>query len=245
MKILAISGSSRRDSCYSALNNIKQYFTGNGYHDFQILELSKIKLDPCKGCLACVFKGENYCPNEDQRDAVIAKMKKADAIIFASPVFATAEASLMKNFIERLGFFGHRPYFFDKYAMVIASGSGFGAKETNEYMKNVFITYGFNVVSDLQIKSDLWPLRKEEKEITEDNTIKAAGKLIESINRGKKNPPKLNQVIVFRIHKRLSESKKENMPIDYEYYKDKKDFYYDVKLNVFKKIYAKYVTRNM
>jgi multimeric flavodoxin WrbA len=245
MKILAISGSPQRDSSYILLNNIKKYFADNGYHDFKILELSKIKLKTCIKCSACVSKGENHCPNKDMRDTIINKMKQADVIIFSSPVFAVAEASLMKNFINRLGYFGHRPYFFDKYAMVITSGSGFGVKETNEHMKKVFTAYGFNVVSDFQVNSGLWLLSKKEKEIIENKAIKAAGKLIESINRGNKNPPNLNQVVVFRIFKSISESNRDNMPVNYEYYKNKKDYYYDIRLNMFKKMYAKIVTRNL
>jgi multimeric flavodoxin WrbA len=245
MKILAISGSAYKDSCYSVLRQIKNYFADNGYKDFQILELSKIRLDQCKGCSACVFKGEENCPNKDGRDIIINKIKNAQAVIFASPDFSSTDKTLMKTLIDRLGFFAQRPAFFDKYAMVISTSIDAAKEETNKHMIDVLTAFGFNLISNLQIKTGIWPRPKEKKEIIEKNTLNAAKKFLDIISKGKKKGPKLDQVVVFRIFKKLSESKKDNMPVNYDYYKDKKEFYYDVRMNMFKKMYARYVTRNL
>ncbi len=51
----------------------------------------------------------------------------------------------MKNFSERLVYKGHRPCFYYKYAMVMAVCSGFGTKPANQYMRDIFTSFGFNV----------------------------------------------------------------------------------------------------
>ncbi|MBN2040229.1 MAG: flavodoxin family protein [Spirochaetes bacterium] len=245
MKILAILGSPRRKSCYSAISEIKRYFADNGCTDFKIIELAKMKLDLCKGCLVCIKKGEKYCPLRDKRDLIIDEIKHADGIILASPVYCFNVTAIMKNLIDRLGFMAHRPLFLNKHAMVIASCAGDGVKETNNYMKRALTMFGFNVVSDLELRTKLWPLDIKDGNRIYIDTVKAAGKLLRGIKKGKIIPPKLYQIITFNIFKKFSAVKKEFMPADHEYYKDKKIYHYDAKINVFKKILAGWITRNI
>ncbi|HEY3383534.1 MAG TPA: NAD(P)H-dependent oxidoreductase [Vicinamibacterales bacterium] len=47
--------------------------------------LGDYHLEPCRGCRACFAKGEEFCPLEDDRGMLLAKMKDADRVVLASP----------------------------------------------------------------------------------------------------------------------------------------------------------------
>ena len=67
MKILAICGSPRKGNTYSALNTIKENFPDI---DFEILMLKDLHFELCKGCYACILRGEDKCPIRDDRASV-------------------------------------------------------------------------------------------------------------------------------------------------------------------------------
>jgi multimeric flavodoxin WrbA len=49
--------------------------------------LSDYNLKFCSGCKLCFDKGEQFCPHNDDRDAIIAKLEEADGVVFASPSY--------------------------------------------------------------------------------------------------------------------------------------------------------------
>jgi len=53
---------------------------------------------------------------------------------------------------------------------------------------------------------------------------------MEKIERGEKNKPSLKKMIPFNIFKYVSALDKDLMRADYEYYKDRGDFYYETKM---------------
>jgi multimeric flavodoxin WrbA len=65
MKLLAINGSPRKGNTSNALNLIRDAFPGI---DFEILHLIDLDFKLCKGCYACVLKGESKCPLKDKGD---------------------------------------------------------------------------------------------------------------------------------------------------------------------------------
>ena len=149
----------------------------------------------------------------------------------------------MKNFMERLGYEGHRPRFYDKYAMVIAVCGMFGAKETNEFMEGIFTSFGFNVVSSLELQ--MATKTEKEKTYNHEKIIDAFNGFIARIESGQRKPPPLGQLIRFNIFKSISELNKERFVADYEYYKDKTGLPCDGKINPFKKFLAKRIARKM
>jgi len=131
MKILAICGSPRKGNTYSILNSIKDRHPDI---EFEIIRLSEINFELCKGCYSCVKRGEDRCPIKDDRDMLIKEMLEADGIILASPVYSHMISASLKNFFDRLGFYAHRPKFFDKYALSLVTCSGYGAEDALKYM---------------------------------------------------------------------------------------------------------------
>ena len=238
VKILAICGSHHKGKCYSVLNTIKENYPT---FDFKLLMLKDVNLQQCRGCYVCIAKGEQYCPLKDDRDMLIKEITDADGVIFASSVYVNTITSLMKQFMERVSFITHRPRLFDKYAMVMAICRGFGADKANEYMNDIFSSFGFNVVPSLELQFST--KNEEEKKYNHEKTIKAFNTLIARIEKGERNKPTMTQLVMFNLFKTISELNKEYFEADYQYYKDKTDFYYDTKLNFFKKTLAKRIVK--
>jgi len=235
MKILAICGSPRKRNTFSILNSIKENYPDI---DFRILQLAKMNFESCKGCYSCVRIGEEKCPIKDDRDMIIEEIQKADGIILASPVYSHMISSTMKNFFDRFGYYAHRPQFFDKYAMSIVTCCGYGAEDAMKYMDKMLSVFGFNLSAPVEIHfrpgktPEKMKLEKQEKAFT------AFDRFLARIEKGGRDNPPLGMLIPFSIFKYVSEIDRENMPADYEYYKDKTDYYYDTRIPFYKKFIA-------
>ena len=242
MKILAICGSPRRGNTYSALNSIKENYP---HIDYKVLMLNELNFELCRGCYTCVLRGEDKCPLKDDRDMVIKEMFDADGTVFASPVYAHMISATMKNFFDRLSYYAHRPRFFDNYAMTIVTCSGYGAEEAIKYMDKMLGVFGFNLVPPLELQFQ--PGKTPEKNKTENlsKTIEAFNTLIARIEKGERDKPSLGMLIPFKVFKYVSEVGKDVMKADYEYYMDKTDFYYDVKIPFYKKMITQKVVKKI
>ncbi len=236
MKLLAISGSPRKGGTYKVLNSMKEKFPDI---DYEIISLKDMQLKDCYGCYTCINRGPEYCPLKDDRDIILKKMEEADGVVFATPTHTRHVSVLMKKFMDKLGYIAHRPYFFDKYALFIATCKGFGADMANEYMSSNIGQFGFNVVSTL----DLYISTKSEAETQYniEQTVQAFEKLISAIQIGERSKPTFNDLVYFHIFKAISELNKKEGIADYEYYKDKTDYYYDLKIPFYKNRFAKWV----
>lgn len=239
MKIAAICGSPRKGNSYSVLNSIKENYPDI---EIKILMLSKLDIQMCKGCYGCVLKGESVCPLKDDRDLIVKEMLDADGVIFASPTYAAQVPGIFKNFIDRISYFAHRPVFFDKFAMSIATGAGYGIDETGKYMNKIFSGFGFNVVPAVKLQTLPKNIMSEKKKRENQNTMfKAFDKFTAAVKKGKRDIPSIGLVIVFSIFKSVSTAFKDVYKADHVYYKDKTDYYYDTKIPLYKKWVAKNV----
>ena len=236
MKILAICGSPRKGETYKILNSIKEKYTDI---DYELLMLKDNNLKDCYGCYTCINRGPDKCPLKDDRDKILKKMEEADGVIFATPTHTRHISALMKKFMDKFGYLAHRPYFFDSYAMFIATCKGFGADFATDYMSSNIGQYGFNVVSSLNLyistKSD------EEIKYNKEQTFQAFDNFISEINKGERYKPKFGDIVYFNIFKAISELNKKEGIADYEYYKDKTDYYYDIRLPLFQKKFANWI----
>jgi multimeric flavodoxin WrbA len=229
-KILAICGSPHRGNTYDMLSMLKQ---SHPEIDFKILMLSELNLKDCFGCYSCINNGEETCPLQDDRDMIIEAMKEADGTIFASPTYARMVSALMKKFVERTSFLAHRPIFFGKRAMALSTCAGFGADLTCKYLTENFTQCGFNFVPPVEVMV----ARKTEKETNHNRTLAVNGyeRLVDAIKSNEKLEPSISQLVYFNIFKSISELNKLKGWADYEFYRDKKDFYFDVKIPFWKK----------
>ena len=106
MRIVAINASHRGDKGFTRffLDRLVHGATGAGA-DCEVITLAKLRMNRCISCYRCQT-GEPHlrCVYHDKDDVamVFEKMGGADLLVFATPIYMMAMASLLKIFLERL-----------------------------------------------------------------------------------------------------------------------------------------------
>jgi len=242
MKVTAFIGSGRKRHSYTACEKFVQSLHSSGNIEYELVRLSEYNIGTCKGCRVCFDKGEEFCPFKDDRDILVEKMRNSDGVIFASPNYSFQVSSLMKIFLDRLGFCFHRPCFFGKtFTSIVVQGIGKG-EDIVKYLDFVGKGLGFNVVKGCCLKT-LEPMTENAQQKF-DRLIEIQSKKFYAQLMKKEYPsPSFWWLMVFRMgrtsmHKMLDENWR-----DYTYYRDKgwfeSDYFYPVKLNPFKKMTGK------
>ena len=98
-KIIAVIGSPKKfENSYTAnfTNEFIERVKGH-YNDVEaeIITLGEKNIAMCKGCLSC--KENGFCRIEDDLPYIIEKIKTADFIIFASPVYISQTSALLRT----------------------------------------------------------------------------------------------------------------------------------------------------
>ncbi len=86
------------------------------------LNVAKMKLFPCLACDACQTNG-GTCVQKDDMASIIDKMKAADAVVFATPVYFYNMSAQMKIVIDRT-YCCARTINFKKAAIIATSADG-------------------------------------------------------------------------------------------------------------------------
>lgn len=107
MKIIGINGSPRKNCNTATL--VKEALEGaqSKGAESELINLYDLDYKGCKSCFACKLKdGKNYgtCAARDDLTPVLKKIKEADAIILASPIYLGTATGEMRSFLERLIF---------------------------------------------------------------------------------------------------------------------------------------------
>ena len=102
MKVLGIVGSPRKNGNTEMLTaHTLKAITEEGL-DTELIPLAGLDIRPCNACMVC--SQEERCSIEDDLFPIYLKMKDADGIILASPVYYGSATALIKAFIERTGY---------------------------------------------------------------------------------------------------------------------------------------------
>lgn len=65
----------------------------------ELLNIAKLNIAPCEGCLGCVFRGK--CAEQDDMDMLIEKFLEADGLIVSAPIYLLSPASVVKKIMDR------------------------------------------------------------------------------------------------------------------------------------------------
>ena len=136
MKIVAIISSHRKNGHTSRIvsllkEEVEKLALDDGETiDFEKLFLGDYEINHCKGCRACMERSEEFCPWKDDVPLIKSKIKEADGMIFASPVYVGDVSSSMKALIDRLAYTCHRQEFYDKCALILVTTNATSLKRT-------------------------------------------------------------------------------------------------------------------
>ncbi|MBP3820293.1 flavodoxin family protein [bacterium] len=98
-KVLIISTSLRNNSNSEILAHEAERGAQDAGHNVEFITLKDKEIKFCKGCMACQKLGK--CVINDDANAITAKMKEADVIIWATPVYYYEMSGQMKTIIDR------------------------------------------------------------------------------------------------------------------------------------------------
>lgn len=238
MRYVIINGSPRKKNTWAVVEQVKTNLNG----EFDEIHLAKEKIPMCVGCYNCILKGEKYCPHFDKVNPIVERIKKADAIIMTSPVYAMNVTALLKNFLDHTAYLFHRPVCFTKKAMVIVTTAGAGHKKCAKYIDETLRHWGVNKVYKYAVACG-------GKDFLDKKAIdKIAVKFSKDVESKKMHSPKLNDVIFFDVWKAMA-FKDNPIEADKEFWFEtglvNYDFSPDVKLGIFKVLFSKIMFRIM
>ena len=100
-KIIVLVGSMRKDGNTDLL---VQAFTegASKNNDVEIVSVADYQVNPCIGCNSCFSREENKCFQDDDMSKIYEKLRTADIVVIASPVYFYGISAQLKAIIDRL-----------------------------------------------------------------------------------------------------------------------------------------------
>lgn len=98
-KVLVINGGGRpHGNTAKLIDSFVKGVTDAGHHA-EIISLNKHEVRPCLGCFSCL--NGTPCIQKDAFNSIVPKMKEADLLVLASPLYYFQVNSKLKAFIDR------------------------------------------------------------------------------------------------------------------------------------------------
>jgi multimeric flavodoxin WrbA len=204
----------------------------------EIVGLSDYNLGICRGCKICFERGEERCPLKDDRDVLIEKMTASDGVVFTSPNYSFQVSAILKIFLDRLGFMGHRPRFHGRtFTSIVVQGIYRGGQIV-KYLDFVGGALGFNVVKGNCVRT-LEPMDDSTLEKMERKLARQSRRFHARLFQPTHPQPSLFGLMIFRMARTgfklsLGEDKR-----DFAYYREQgwfeSDYFYPTRLGPFKK----------
>ncbi|MGB4660906.1 MAG: NAD(P)H-dependent oxidoreductase [Mobilitalea sp.] len=145
MEITMIHGQSHKGSTYHISTLIAKKLSRD---DTIIYEYFMPKDTPsfCVGCFQCIQKGEEYCPQADKVQVILASMLRSDLIIIDSPNYCFEMTGQLKTLFDHLAYIwmSHRPRreMFDKIGIVVSTAAGGGAGSVTKSLARQLFWWG-------------------------------------------------------------------------------------------------------
>jgi multimeric flavodoxin WrbA len=136
MKILAINASPR--TIRSTTRRLAQFVLEGAETagaETEMIDLCDLRVTPCTACEGCSFNG--ICVFDDDVPLIVERMKDADGIVFASPVYIDNVTGQMKVFFDRLADAIHYQVLAGKYGCSVVTTHTSGGDEVVAYQNHV------------------------------------------------------------------------------------------------------------
>ncbi len=128
-KVLIISTSLRNNANSEILAKETERGAIAAGHDVEFVTLKDKQIAFCRGCMACQRLGK--CVINDDANSITAKMKDADVIVWATPVYYYEMSGQMKTLIDRANsLFATGKNFTETYVITTSADSSKGVVQT-------------------------------------------------------------------------------------------------------------------
>jgi multimeric flavodoxin WrbA len=224
MKILALIGSYRKNGNTSQVVSLvceglqKQAAEAGVPLEIETLYLGHLDIGFCRGCRACFDRGEDKCPLKDDLQAVKAKMKAADGILVATPVYVSDVSGITKNWIDRLAHVCHRPEFAGKVVYQLATTGSTPAGHALDTLSGAMSTWGFHFAGRTGLKTGALMRGSEARTRCQAQAQTIARRLFQTIHQRKFARPSFIALITFKIQQRVWQRAPDGETIDSAYW---------------------------
>lgn len=214
--------------------------------EIETLYLGHMDIRPCRGCRVCFDRGEERCPLKDDVSTIKAKMKEADGVILASPVYIDDVNGIMKNLLDRLAHLCHRPEFAGKGAYLLATT---GSSPTGHALRtlNAPMYWGCSVIGRAGFKTGELMKRDEIERLYRAKIEKGAQEIFRAIHEKSAANPSFFSLMVFRIQQEGWRKEPDQGSIDYQYWSGQgwldphREFFFQHEANRLKVAFARLV----
>ena len=166
-KVLIISTSLRPNANSEILAHETERGARDAGHEVEFVTLKDKEIKFCKGCLACQKLGE--CVIKDDANEITLKMKDADVIVWATPIYYYEMSGQMKTLIDRANsLFATGKNFTEAYLITTSADGSKGVIQTvlngvngwvvcfgNLELKGYLEAGGLDNPNDVQSRKDL------------------------------------------------------------------------------------------
>ena len=215
MEITIVHGQAHKGSTYRITTMIKENLADS---DVIVNEYFMPKDTPgyCAGCYQCIQKGEEYCPEAEKVQKIVASMLRSDIILFDSPNYCYEMTGQLKTLMDHLAFMWmpHRPQkeMFSKTGIVISTAAGGGAGKVTKSMARQLFWWGVPKIYRMKysVNAAQWdevPEKIKQKIIRETGIV--SQKIRNRINRtrpGIRRRPGIRTILIFNIMRKMQGS---------------------------------------
>ncbi len=164
MKAIGIVGSPRKDGNTEILTRHTLKAIEEEGLDTELIRLAGLDIRPCDACRICREGGP--CPIDDDLFPIYTKMKEADAVILASPVYFGSATALLKALMDRTGYMSYdtRPFAGKVGGPLVV------ARRAGQNFTFAQIMYWFHILGFFMPGSTYWNIAfgREKGEVEED-----------------------------------------------------------------------------
>jgi len=218
MKITVIHGSMRKGNTYGVTQAVLTCLREHSDVDVTEISVSDLNLPFCLSCHTCFSKGENLCPHRATVKIVADAIEGCDGLIVSGVCYAMQINAAMKNLIDHLAYYFHRPRLFDKVGMVISTTAGAGENIVAKYLRQVLGHWGIGkaILLPVKIQTPEFTLSDKQKE----RIRMAADRFYRNINDKRLSAPSFASVAVYNAFRGTSSLTQPFSECDAEYWRD-------------------------
>ena len=164
MKAIGVVGSPRKNGNTEILTKHTLQAIKEEGLDTELIRLAGLDIQPCNACMVC--RDEERCPIDDDLFPLYTKIREAEAIVLASPVYYGSATALLKAFMERTGYIGQRREVFAGKV----GGPLVVARRAGHNFTFAQIMYWFHILGFFMPGSTYWNIAfgREKGEVRED-----------------------------------------------------------------------------
>lgn len=134
-KILVLVGSPRKNGNTNKL--VSSFVEGaKNNNEVEIVSVLDYKVNPCIGCNSCFTRDGNRCFQDDDMTSIYDKLKKAEMVVIASPVYFYGLSAQLKAVIDRLHTPMRNEFQIKKLGLILV-----GAAELPELFDSIIAQY--------------------------------------------------------------------------------------------------------